>query len=237
MFSDPQYWDERYIECRDAGVPQSVFEWFVHDVKDVVDWVSSVRPRLARSARVLELCCGTSALACALGARFKTIVATDFSANVIDEMRQKPHPRSVTYMQANALELPASLVTTGFDAIVAKAALDGLLGGGALILKQCYEALRPGCSLFLVSCYKKKILELFDGLPEDHLWKHEESRKMTGKGDKPVYFHRFVKTMVQTAQESESDESCVPRSRSRSRFLARKRQCAPVHRKPQGRDV
>merc|ERR1719387_63545 len=81
------YWDKRYRECRVVGVPPEVFEWYVKDAEEVAAWMQASNPRLDRTARVLEMCCGNSELPQALGAHFGDILAVDWSSAVIEEMR------------------------------------------------------------------------------------------------------------------------------------------------------
>eukprot|EP00747_Dinoflagellata_sp_TGD_P167629 gnl/TRDRNA2_/TRDRNA2_192350_c0_seq1.p1 gnl/TRDRNA2_/TRDRNA2_192350_c0~~gnl/TRDRNA2_/TRDRNA2_192350_c0_seq1.p1 ORF type:complete len:359 (+),score=34.97 gnl/TRDRNA2_/TRDRNA2_192350_c0_seq1:119-1195(+) len=195
MDGSTEYWDQRYSECLAAGVPPGTFEWFLDDVKPIVKWLRSAVPIRGASPRILEICCGNSALACALGAQGYRVVATDFCASVIDEMSQKPHPKTVEYCQVDARQLPASLVETRFDAVIGKAALDGILSHDVVdVLNQCWHALLPDHSAFFISCFKGKIVDLLETLSEKYPWKHQETKTVRGKGGRSVYFHRFEKT-------------------------------------------
>eukprot|EP00927_Polykrikos_kofoidii_P064992 TRINITY_DN60793_c0_g1_i1.p1 TRINITY_DN60793_c0_g1~~TRINITY_DN60793_c0_g1_i1.p1 ORF type:complete len:912 (-),score=138.76 TRINITY_DN60793_c0_g1_i1:49-2454(-) len=190
------YWEERYRECHISGVDPQIFEWFIDDMEVISRWITL---RVDATSSVLEICCGNSQLANALGKKFDKVVALDWSGAVVEEMRNAPHPENVQFFEADVRRMPREVVgDASFDAVVSKAGLDSMMGldGGRGIdeaFAEIERALRPGNSLFVVSGFGQKMRDIFSALPESSLLRLKESFVKPGKGGNDVYFYRLVK--------------------------------------------
>ena len=91
------------------------------------------RPRITPYDAVLECACGTGLLTGAIAERCRTLLATDFSANMLRRAQKKCRKyRNVRFAQADLLRLPYP--DGCFDVVVAANVLH--------LLDEPYQALR-----------------------------------------------------------------------------------------------
>ena len=148
-YGSVEYWDARYK--REGGEP---FEWY--------QTYDALKPLLgqylSKGQRVLVLGCGNSSLAAQLAEDREPaeVVAVDFSAVVIDQMRER-HAASTSVrfkvMDATRLDFPEA----SFDVAIDKGTMDSVLcsdqgeEGCKRMCRSVARVLKPGGVYFAVS--------------------------------------------------------------------------------------
>jgi amino acid adenylation domain-containing protein len=153
---NPIGWNSRY-----TGLPfaaEEMHEW----VKDAVDQILALQPR-----RVLEIGCGTGLLLFRIAPQCTQYWATDFSATVLDYVRQHlDHLDSavsnVTLLQQSANDF-ASIAAGSFDAVLLNSVIQHFPSIDYLlqVLEKAVRAVVPGGVIFVGDVRSLPLLEAF----------------------------------------------------------------------------
>ncbi len=111
-------------------------------------------------ARLLDVCCGTGALARALARKVPDgeVVGLDFSSRMLDVARAHPGYSNIRYLQGDALALP--FADSYFDGATMGFSMRNIVDIGAC-LKEIRRVLKPGASF----------VNLEIGKPSNALWR------------------------------------------------------------------
>lgn len=167
QFRDVGYWDEFFRKRNNEA-----FEWYG-------DWQQLsplLSPHVDRAGEVLIVGCGNSMLGEHMhAAGFRQLVSVDYSAQVIDEMRQKTQPKEgLTY---EVMDMHALGYADGrFQTVLDKAWLDAVLTVGtpeeeadvAAMMREAQRVLKPGGKYVVVTLAQPHIVRfLLDFFPHD----------------------------------------------------------------------
>ncbi|MER7014038.1 class I SAM-dependent methyltransferase [Saccharopolyspora sp. NPDC000359] len=107
-----------------------------------------------RSARALDVGCGTGAFARQLAARVEHVDAVDVSAEMVEAAKGASNPPNIRWARADLLDPELALDPEGYDVVTAISSLHHMPLRPALT--KLAELVRPGGTLAVVGHYRKE---------------------------------------------------------------------------------